>query len=116
MTLKRHRQLVGRYLTCPSLRRIGILDVNHSPTDQRAATVAKRPKSLRGRDGGASLIEVARILRFGGLLDLESVCVVELTTVGPHDALTHQRIAGRHLFHLRYNRLPISVALHPFVC
>src|SRR5215831_8936228 len=67
--------------------------------DQRAATFLERAEGFRARDGGARLVEVAGVLRLGGLLHLEQIGVLNLTSVGAHHTLAEQAVVGRQLLH-----------------
>src|SRR5262249_24445277 len=67
--------------------------------DQRTAPSLERAEGFRARDGGARLVEVAGVLRLGGLLHLEQIGVLNLTSVGAHHTLAEQAVVGRPLLH-----------------
>src|SRR5262249_14341394 len=71
-----------------------------SPAYQRAVAVLERTEGLVGRNGGAQLVEVARIFRLRRLLHLEQVGRVQLAAVGADRARAEQRIIGRQPLHL----------------
>src|SRR5262249_27615 len=50
--------------------------VNCSSADERAAAFLERAERFGGRNGSAYLVEVANVLRLGGLLYLEQIGVV----------------------------------------
>src|SRR5690348_11699463 len=68
---------------------------------QRAAALFLRPERLVGRDGGAQLVVVVRVLRLRRLLHLEEVRGVDLAAVLADLALAEEWIVGRQLLHLR---------------
>src|SRR6516225_354742 len=79
--------------------------------DKRAATFLERAEGFRGRDGGARLVEVAAVPRRGGLLHLEQIGVLNLTSVGAHHTLAEQAVVGRQLLHRGDNGLAVAVGL-----
>ncbi len=82
-----------------------------SALHQRAAAFVERAERFGGRDGGAQLVEIAEVLRFLGLLDLEQEGVVDLAAVGADRAFAEQRVVGRHRLHLVDHGLAVRVAL-----
>src|SRR6185503_9115380 len=75
-----------------------------------ALAVLERTERLGCRDGGAQMIEVARILRLRRLLHLEQIRVVDLAAIGADGALAEQRVIGRHRLHLGDDRLAVRAA------
>src|SRR3954454_25220415 len=62
---------------------------------QRAARVLQRTECFRRRDRLNELVEVAGILRLGGLLHLEQIGVVNLAAVRLDRTLAEQRVVRR---------------------
>src|SRR5262245_9036345 len=57
-----------------------------SAANQRTPALIQRSERIRGRNRGAQLIVVPRILRFLGLLYLEEIHVVDLAPIGTDHA------------------------------
>src|SRR5258707_4512048 len=68
--------------------------------DQRALTLAERPRGFFRRDRRDELVVIPRIFRFLRLLHLKQVGGQQLAAVDADGALAEQRIVGRQLLHL----------------
>src|SRR6185295_8315542 len=82
-----------------------------SATHQRAAAILERTECLGRRNGGADIVEVARMLGVSGLLHLVQIRVVDLAAVLADRPLAEQRIVGRQFLHLGDDRLAVGSAL-----
>src|SRR5687768_1985279 len=89
--------------SCPNRAWVGTPNISVMPLFllyEGATAVFFRPKGLVGRDGGADLVVVPRVLGLGRLLHLDEVRVVQLASVGADAPLAEERVVGRRVFHL----------------
>src|SRR3989440_9171183 len=102
--------LISRWVPAratPAYRRGRLAGMTALAPRQRALAVLQGTECFGRRDGGADMIEVARILRLFRLLHLEQIGIVDLAAIGADGALAEQRIVGRHGLHLGSHRLAV---------